>query len=523
MTVANKLRGAFGVYIALLAALLLYHVKSIQRVVGRGNNLNAISSRLRITSTVQPARLGQMDKDVEKYFVTSDTDYLDKFLESSRAFGLQVDSLRALSLSGGERSWIAPLDSNWSKVTVVAQQLADHRRTRPDSANPALARLRELFGQVQVETQQLAAAAQDAMDSELKEAELSALQAERLSWIAAIGALLLSILLSALLARSIVSPLDRLTEGTREVSAGRFDYRLATKGRDEFAQVAHDFNSMTERLDDLDRMKRDFVSKVSHDLKTPLSSMQETISVLLDELAGPLTPKQRQLLELNRDGGHRLSGMLSKLLDLSRIEAGLEPDFQMLDVVQLARQSVERMNGARRERGVQTTITEPVRRLLVRGDSAGLTQVLDNLLENAIKFSPTGAEVGVAIIDLPSPGALVPAERWSAIQRRGLGDDAVLVTVADAGPGIPEGEKERVFDRFYQADAGRALPARGVGLGLAICREIVNAHGGSIWVSDNEPHGSVFNLLLPGAVSMADESQTSGPIAGMVATGGDRA
>src|SRR5215207_11476311 len=100
-------------------------------------------------------------------------------------------------------------------------------------------------------------------------------------------------------------------------------------------------------------MKRDFVSKVSHDLKTPLSSMQETISVLLDELAGPLTNKQRQLLELNRDSGRRLSAMLSKLLDMSRIEAGLEPDYQMVDVVQIVRRSTERMNAAREQRGVQ--------------------------------------------------------------------------------------------------------------------------------------------------------------------------
>jgi two-component system sensor histidine kinase GlrK len=378
--------------------------------------------------------------------------------------------------------------------------------------------VQQILEQVQVETQQLAAAAQNAMSRELAESELAARRAERLSWISGVGALLLSILLSALLVRSIVQPLGRLTEGTREVSAGRFDYRLASRGRDEFAQVAHDFNSMTERLDELDRMKRDFVSKVSHDLKTPLSSMQETIGVLLDELPGPLTDKQRQLLELNRDSGRRLSAMLGKLLDLSRIEAGLEPDFQMLDVVQIARRSVERMNAARQERGLQTTIEEPVRRLLVRGDGAGLMQVFDNLLENAIKFSPPGAEVRVTILDLPSRGERVPAERWGALQRRGLGGDAVLLSVADAGPGIPDVDKEKVFARFYQAEAGRAIPARGVGLGLTICREIVTAHGGSIWVSDNSPRGSVFNVLLPGAVSMADDA----PLAA-VAAGGTRA
>ena len=83
----------------------------------------------------------------------------------------------------------------------------------------------------------------------------------------------------------------------------------------------------------------------------------------------------------------------------------------------------------------------------------------------------------------------------------------MLLTVSDEGPGIPDADKEKVFARFYQADAGRAIPARGVGLGLTICQEIVTAHGGTIWVSNNSPQGSVFNVLLPGAVSMSDESQ----------------
>jgi len=517
MTVANRLRGAFGLYIALLAGLLVYQVRTIQHTVDSEHELAAISFRLGVTSTEQMARITQMGNHAEKYFVTRDTGYLERLLETAHAYEAQLDSLRKTSLSAEERRWLLPLDSNWQKIVVEAQQLAEHRKTPPDSASPALPRLRELLGHVQLETQQLASGARGAMEVELKAAELAAQRAERLSWIAAAVALVLSILLSALLARSIVLPLGRLAEGTREVSAGRFDYRLEKWGKtDEFAQVADDFNSMTERLDELDRMKRDFVSKVSHDLKTPLSSMQETISALLDELPGPLTPKQRQLLELNRDGGKRLAAMLSKLLDLSRIEAGLEPDFQMVDVVQLVRHSVERMNAARRERGLQTSIAEPVRRLLVRGDSAGLAQVFDNLLENAIKFSPSGAEVSVTIVDLPMGSDRVHPDRWAALQHRALGGDAVLLTVADAGPGVPDSEKERIFARFYQAEAGRAIPARGVGLGLTICHEVVMAHGGTIWVSDNDPRGSVFNVLLPGAVSMPDEAQ----IAAMAAANG---
>ena len=519
MTVSNRLRGAFGLYIALLAALLVYHVRTIQHVVGSGHELSAISSRLRITSTVQLARIGQMSNDAEKYLVTRDAGYLDKFLETAHAYGLELERLHKLPLSAAERTWLAPLDSNWHDVAAEAQQLADHRSAPPETASASVVRLQASLEKVQLETQQLAAAAQDAMSHELNESELSAQRAEQLSWIAAVGALLLSILLSAMLARSIVLPLERLTEGTREVSAGRFDYRLEMFGTDEFAQVSQDFNSMTERLDELDRMKRDFVSKVSHDLKTPLSSMQETISALLDELPGPLTPKQRQLLELNRDGGRRLSAMLSKLLDLSRIEAGLEPDFQMVDVVQLVRHSVERMNAARQQRGLHTSITEPARRVLVRGDSAGLAQVFDNLLENAIKFSPNGAEVSVTITDLPMGSERVPPDRWAALPHRGLGGDAVWLAVRDTGPGVPDEEKERIFARFYQAEAGRAIPARGVGLGLTICHEVVMAHGGTIWVSDNEPRGSVFNVLLPGAVSMPDDTQIAAVAAATGAQG----
>jgi two-component system sensor histidine kinase GlrK len=507
VTVAAKLRAAFGLYITLLALLLVYHVKTIRHAVASGHQLTEISSRLRVTSTEQLTRLGQMSNDAEKFLVTRDSGYLVKLRQTGVAFGVELQRLHSASLSSGERTWLAPLDTHWKNVEIATQSLSE-QATAPEAAvRDAVVQLQQALEPVQVETQQLASAAQDAMGAELQQSEQSARRAERLSWISALGALLLSILLSAVLARSIVQPLERLKRGTHEVAAGRFDYRLPAPGRDEFAQVARDFNSMTERLDELDRMKQDFVSKVSHDLKTPLSSMQETIGVLLDELPGPLTGKQRQLLELNRDSGKRLSSMLSKLLDLSRIEAGLQPDFQMVDVVQLARQSVLRMNRAREERGLQTTIAEPTRRLLVRGDPAGIGQVLDNLLENAIKFSPHGGQVAVTVADMASRDDRVPAGRWNALKRRGLGGETVLVTVSDEGPGIPDTDKERVFARFYQGEAGRAIPARGVGLGLAICVEIVTAHGGVIWVSNNAPTGSVFNVLLPGAVTMSDESQ----------------
>jgi two-component system sensor histidine kinase GlrK len=509
MKVASRLRGAFAIYIALLAVVALYHMRTIQRAVASGHALSEISSRLRVASTLQVDRIAQMNSDAEKFLVTRDRGYLRKVLETSNAFERELAAFDTLPLTDSERQALAPLAADWKNAAEKLPGLRAVAVAPPASAEATVSQLQQDLARIRGETEQLAAASQDAMTRELEDSEASARAAEQVSWVAAIGALALSILLSALLTRSIIRPLERLAEGTREVSAGRFGHRLNVSGDGEFAQLSRDFNSMTARLDELDRMKRNFVAKVSHDLKTPLSSMQETISAMLDGVAGPLTPKQHQLLELNLDSGQRLSGMLTKLLDLSRIEAGLEPDFQMLDLIAVVRRCVERAGALESPRAVRLTFNEPPHRLLVRADLAGLSQVVDNLLENAIKFSPNGGTVVVGVTQTLSAADQAAAAR-RGVAGRFRGGRAVMVVVADEGPGVPDDEKDRIFGRFYQTDAGRAAQGRGVGLGLTICREIVASHGGALWVSDNDPRGSVFHILLPGAVNAPAPRQRDG-------------
>jgi signal transduction histidine kinase len=512
VNVRTKLRGAFAIYIALLAGLSLYHVRTTRDAVTGDHELTEIASRLRLTSNVQLGRVVQVSSDAQKYMITRDSGYLSKLLQTMRDYDTELRRLDLLALSPLERSLIIPLASEWNGAMVLANSLGAEPRA---STPAAVARFQEALDRVHVGTQSLGEASQRAMSEELALSEGREHEAERVTLIVAVGAVILAIALSALLARSILEPLVRLAEGTREVSAGRFSHRLAASGKDELAQVAREFNTMTERLDELDRMKRDFVSNVSHDLKTPLSSMQETNSVLLEDLAGRLTPKQRQLLEINQESAQRLAAMLGKLLDLSRIEAGLEPERQMVDIRQLVRRSIDRLTegaGSSTAR-VSLLMSEAPSRLLVRGDSDALTQVFDNLLENAIKFSPFDGQVGVRIADLATRGS-VPVERWTETRRLGLVPDAVLITVADEGPGIPDEEKERVFDRFYQTEAGRAVRGRGVGLGLAICKEIVADHGGAIWASDNEPRGTVFQVLLPGAARVGNADFPTPALAG---------
>ena len=501
MNVRTKLGGAFAVYIALLAGLSVYHISTTRRVVSSGHALYDIATRLRTGSTIQLNRIAQVHSDAAKYVLTHDARYLAKFQRIMKEYDDELQELGSASLRENERALLAPLTVQWDTAKALAARIA----AKPDTL--LLADFQQLLDRVHSTTVGLGAASQNAMAEELEAATRTEQEAERVTQYAATAAFLLTVLLSAMLARSILDPLNRLAEGTREVSAGRFTHRIKANGTDELAQVSREFNVMIERLDAVDKIKREFVSKVSHDLKTPLSSMQETQGVLLDEVAGPLTPKQRQLLEITQESAQRLSAMLNKLLDLSRIEAGIEPERQTVDVRPLLRRSVERVMGVRSDSGprVSLVINEGPQRFLVRGDADGLTQVFDNLLENALKFSPPGGEVRVRLTDFSARGD-IPAERWNALRRRGLTPGAVLVTVADDGPGVPDEEKEKVFARFYQTEAGRAVRSRGVGLGLAICQEIVSDHGGAIWIADNEPRGSVFHVLLPGAVKVGSDA-----------------
>src|SRR4029077_5344730 len=133
---------------------------------------------------------------------------------------------------------------------------------------------------------------------------------------------LLGIVVSAVIVQSIVVPLRRLTQGTRAIAKGQFWPRIAADGEDEFADVARDFNTMSERLGELDRMKKDFVSHVSHDLKAPLASIRQILPLVLQEIPGQPKEQQKELIRLSYNSADRLAAMVGNLLDISRMEAG---------------------------------------------------------------------------------------------------------------------------------------------------------------------------------------------------------
>jgi two-component system sensor histidine kinase GlrK len=202
--------------------------------------------------------------------------------------------------------------------------------------------------------------------------------------------------------------------------------------------------------------------------------MQETTNLLLDEVIGPLNERQRRLLVLNVDAGRRLSRMIGELLDLSVVRAGL-PCSEDRDLVGLTLVAVSQLEALALEREIELRSELSSEALIARCDPDRVIQVVQNLVENALKYTPRGGVIAVRL-------------------SRHL--DSARLEVEDSGAGIPEADRERVFEKFFRRE-GLASDG-GAGLGLAICREIVEAHGGSIWVNDaSRLGGAALHVALP--------------------------
>ncbi len=510
MNVATKLSGAFVLLLLLMIGLLMYHVRTVRGTVETGYELSEISSRMHLTTTGLLSPISQLDESASKFLVTGDRGYLALFNEAADEFAAALRELEGLPLDEVEREEVSRLVEAWEAFLPVANQLD---ALGGEESSQVMAWAYEQLDRLRFRAEGMSRASQELMTDRLISSAEAARRAERLSWIGGVLAIVMSFLVAITIVGSISQALTRLKSGTHAVAQGDFDHRFRTLRKDEFAEVEEDFNRMTRKLGELDQMKQDFVAKISHDLKAPLASIRETNALLLEEISGPLTPDQRELLTLGAESGNHLSSMIAKLLNLSGLEGGaLQPERVTYDFGALVQGAVRQCQLRGSSHEVTVTASVPERPLLVEGDEDLITQVLSNLLENALKFSPEGGQIEVEVEFVTTRPETVPETSWAALQG-GAGSGTVFVTVLDEGPGIPEDERELVFDRFYQTDEGRKARGRGIGLGLTICREIVRAHGGAIWVDTTETGGARVMVLLPRALLMPREDVEEAPLA----------
>ncbi len=493
MRVSTKLALGWGVLIALFVGILAYDLALLNRLARVNQGLSEIEFRAAAVSLEQSRRLAALEEFSRKLLVTRDPAYAARLGELAAEFDGGLRELRFLPLSPDELAEVGRLADRWRRLPLASITEEATRVGRGGEEERRLAvELVAAFAELRAQATTVTSATQAAVAAKVAAAARASGQARTLSWLLVGLALAVSLAVLWLTIRSLNRPLRRLTEGIREVSHGRFTYRPGPLRGDEFSALEVSFNEMVERLGELDEAKSRFLSHVSHELKTPLVATQETNKLLLEEIPGPLNERQRRLLELNLQGSRRLAGMITKLLELSRLEAeGTVYDFRRRDLSGVVRTAVDGFEALARERGLRLAVAADGE-VPVRCDGDRIIQVVENLLENAMKFSPAGGEIEVRVDGGAGPGT----GGSNAADRR------AVVEVTDQGPGVPEEARELIFERFVQLQPpprGNGGEGRGVGLGLAICREIVESHGGKVWVTGNRPAGSTFGFSLPPA------------------------
>lgn len=297
---------------------------------------------------------------------------------------------------------------------------------------------------------------------------------------AGVGAVFLAAIVGLLISQRLTSPLRRLTDAAGKMSAGDLSGRVAIKSRDEIGELADTFNQMSERLEasfrelasERDALRR-FIADASHELRTPVAALKNFNALLLGPAAND-SDVQSEFLNESQVQINRLEWITSNLLDLSRMQAGLiELDYGRHTIKEIIRAILPPFEAAAAEKGIALTTSLPPAPVQLVCDRARTEMALSNLLENAVKFTPSGGAVEIGV-----------AETSTAIQ----------IWVNDTGVGINPDDMPHIFDRFYR---GKNKTASGSGLGLSIVKSVVEAQGGKVYARSTLGQGSAFILELP--------------------------
>jgi two-component system OmpR family sensor kinase len=284
-----------------------------------------------------------------------------------------------------------------------------------------------------------------------------------------------SIIIAIFLARSVYRPIQRVTQAAGAIAEGDYDQEIPVGGSHELRELTSSFNRMAKEVKRSQQMLRDFIADASHELRSPLTAIKGFAQAIVDGTASD-TESQRKAAGIIEDESQRMMRLVEDLLEFSRLESGqVAMVKEKVDVKELLQQCHELFSMRAKESGIELVlfVDEPLPPVI--GDIDRLEQVVNNLVDNALKHTPEGGTVWISAAQSP--------ERY------------VTLKVSDTGGGIPAEQLPHIFKRFYRADSPGGKS--GAGLGLAIAREIIRAHGGTITVASVSGKGSTFSVNLP--------------------------
>lgn len=469
MRLASKIFLASSLVILVLAGVGALSLGAVGRLVSVNREITTQTvPALRVTGGLRDQMLSLARLEA-RYTVLRDRRYATAWNDRAARVQADFERLRGLVRTRRERALLTEAVAAFDAYR--AEVLAEHARP---------ARLRALD---EPRSRALGDRVEDVLERLLDEtygrvvdAQAEAARLEARTWtgvLLALGAaVVLALVSTAMLAHRITRSLRRLSAATTAVAAGSYREPIP-EARDEIGGLARSFNAMAAQLRRIDETKEEFYATLSHELRSPLTSVREAAHLLRDGIPGELNAKQARLVTVIGNSTDRLLRLVNQMLELSRLRAGVLPlTRERVDMGRIVSRAVEELRPQAEEGGVALTRETTGDQFEARGDEDRLVQVVVNLVANAVRFTPRGGRVTVRVIDA---------------------GPEIEIQVEDTGVGIPAAALPRIFDSWRQAHSDRG----GTGLGLAVVRGVVLAHGGRVTVESQEGKGSRFTVLLP--------------------------
>jgi signal transduction histidine kinase len=475
MRLASKIFLTAALVIVVLAGVGVLSLRAVDRLVAVNREIATQTvPALRLAAGAREA-IASLTRLEARALVLRDPGYAALWSARAAQVARDLERLAGYATTGPEAAHLREARAALEAYgrTVAAEQRLLARGDRPRALVLADTDALTFSGRVEASLDAL----MDTTHARASAAQAEAARLEARTWTAvlvALGAAVgLALLGTALIAHRMTRSLQTLSAATADVAAGAFHAPLPVESGDELGRLARSFNSMAAQLRQMEETKEEFFATVSHELRSPLTSIRGAADLLGDGVPGPLTARQARLVEIVGASSDRLLGLVNQILETSRLRAGLVPlDRTELDLARLVDRAAEELHPRAETAGVRLECERQGEDFRYRGDGERLLQVVVNLAANAIRFTPAGGRV---VVRLVAAGAELELQ------------------VEDTGVGIPADALPRIFDSYRQAHHDRG----GTGLGLAIVRGVAHAHGGRVTVESQEGKGSRFTVLLP--------------------------
>ncbi len=460
MRLASKMFLTSALVIVVLAGVGILSLRAVDRLVSVNQEITTRTlPALHLVASVREsiALLASLEAQAA---VLGDAHYQQAWAQRVGRVAEDLEHLSAYMQSPEEARRHAEAIAQFEQYRAGAQRLVDV------DARVGVEQLQENLDGLMAETQTRAVA---------RQAEAARLEAfTRAQVLGALGAALaLALLGTAIIARRMTRRLRRLSIAAADVAAGAFRKPLTVSSHDEIGALTQSFNAMGSQLRRVEETRQEFFASISHEFRSPLTSIRSAAELLREGVPGPLTHKQQRLMDIISTSSGRLLLLVNEILEISRLHAGaMALDRQSLDLAKVVDRAVEELYPRAADAGVSLEFERLGTSFPFYGDSQRLHQMVVNLGANAIRFTGPGGRVVVRVID--------------------AGPEFEL-QVEDTGVGIPADALPHIFDAYRQAHRARG----GTGLGLAIVRAVVDAHGGRVTVESQEGKGSRFTVLLP--------------------------